>query len=67
MVQCADTLAFVICLESKSETRCDANMDSIQSVFPLAPFVAPSLEYIELLYGPDWRIPKKNFKPWDNA
>jgi hypothetical protein len=30
-------------------------------------FVAPSLEYIELLYGPDWRIPKKNFKPWDNA
>ncbi len=30
-------------------------------------FTTPSLKYIELLYGSDWRTPKKNFKPWDNT
>ena len=28
-------------------------------------FTVPSLKYIKLLYGSDWRTPKKDFKPWD--
>ena len=27
-------------------------------------FPVPSVKYLELLYGDDWRIPKRNFKPW---
>lgn len=27
-------------------------------------FTVPSVKYLELLYGNDWRIPKRNFKPW---
>ena len=33
-MQAQDLNAFVICLEKKTETRCDVNMDSILSVFP---------------------------------
>ena len=27
-------------------------------------FTVPSVKYLELLYGDDWRVPKRNFKPW---
>lgn len=27
-------------------------------------FTVPSVKYLELLYGNDWQVPKRNFKPW---
>lgn len=30
-------------------------------------FTVPSLKYLELLYGNDWHVPKRNFKPWHHA
>lgn len=55
------------CMAIHWPQRCDEFMSTLEP-FRLVQFrgnvyKVPSIEYIEKLYGADWRIPKKNFKP----